>query len=153
MILQYFRKYCSTAANNKMNEGWILFSCFIFRTLALCASFINVTLLIRYLLGSEPSLMLLVACQQVTITKAYRGHTQIKQNKHQLIYCSSIPCNLLYLADRLIGIVLHSHQQSSRVQNSVVVRSIEGFNPGVSSVIRHVHIRPHHRDGITNTPW
>lgn len=64
-----------------------------------------------------------------------------------------IPSNSPDLVDRLSGTVLHSHQQPSRVQNSIVMGSIKGLYPGVPPIIRHIHIRPHHWDGITNTPW
>lgn len=56
-------------------------------------------------------------------------------------------------ADWLVGVVLHGHQKPSRVQNGVVMRSIQGLDPGVPSIIRDVNIRVYHWDGITDTSW
>lgn len=60
--------------------------------------------------------------------------------------------NSLDLADALMRVLLHCNQQASRIQNSVVMGALQGLYPGVSPIVRHIHIRSQHRDCITNAP-
>lgn len=51
---------------------------------------------------------------------------------------------LLDLVDGLTEIVLHSHEEASGVQDGVVMGPVEGFDPGVTAIIRHIDVRPQH---------
>lgn len=66
---------------------------------------------------------------------------------------NSSSSNLLNRVDwLLLFVVLHSNQQTTRVQNSVVVRPIQGFDPCVPAIVGHVYIWPYHGDGFADTP-
>ncbi len=49
--------------------------------------------------------------------------------------------------------MLHGHQQASWVQDGVMVRPLQSLQPGVASIIRHIHIRSHQWDCVTYTAW
>ena len=58
--------------------------------------------------------------------------------------------DLLDLVDGLGGAVFHGHDQAPRVQDGVVVGPLQGLEPAVAPVIRDVHVRVHHGDGVAN---
>lgn len=60
--------------------------------------------------------------------------------------------NSLDLIDRGAG-VFHGHQQPSRVQYSVMMGALEGQQPRVATVVRHIHIRGENRFRVSNTSW
>lgn len=49
--------------------------------------------------------------------------------------------------------MFHSHQQPSGVQYSVMMGALEGQQPGVAAVVRHIHIRGENRFCVSNTSW
>lgn len=107
------------------------------------------------LLKWNGSLVKLYVCQHwpSSVENLEEGSSQTQRgfrNKPKTIHCSG--WNSLDLIDRAAG-VFHSHQQPSRVQYGVMMGALEGQQPRVAAVVRHIHIREENRFCVSNTPW
>lgn len=73
-------------------------------------------------------------------------------NLNKIKYAKPRDIISLYLVDRWVG-VLHSNQQSSRVQDRIMMGTLQSLQPWVAPVIRHVHVRSKNRLRVSNIAW